>query len=390
MGSGSSCSVQNASPAGFKWKLFTDPSVLMIKYLADKTLNCSCSLDILELRALLEDNIGSRYLLFQAQSTKNAFLLNLWMIISDCRPLDTLTYESLMAILDLLLPHLTLFPFAHEYIEVLDVFSDENVTLNEATQAGMFAEIQRSCFQQIYELIYKPFTQTPNYNKMCSLICDPHNRVTHHSFQYMNVMAQCGFGLVVHCRSIITGQDYAMKIQPKAALLKHFRRDKSRVTSELAASVVFSHPYIAGIAYAFQTDTLTMLVSPISTCGDLRRSLNLCPNKRMNLERVIFYTAEIVSALMYLHRHEIIYRDLKPSNVLFNGDGHVMLADFGSLAGMLFILSCAVANCNRYLSCCVDTRRELRNTFVEQSFSLSNNVKDENSSCSGVNSCHYR
>jgi len=45
--------------------------------------------------------------------------------------------------------------------------------------------------------------------------------------------------------------------------------------------------------------------------------------------------AEIVLALECLHDHEIIYRDLKPENVLLTNDGHVMLADMG-LAGFYY------------------------------------------------------
>ena len=53
----------------------------------------------------------------------------------------------------------------------------------------------------------------------------------------------------------------------------------------------------------------------------------------MSMDRVVFYAAEILSALMYLHRHDIMYRDLKPSNVLLMADGHVKLVDLGSLTG---------------------------------------------------------
>lgn len=42
-----------------------------------------------------------------------------------------------------------------------------------------------------------------------------------------------------------------------------------------------------------------------------------------------FYFIEILYALMYLHQQNIIYRDLKPENLLINYDGHIKIADFG-------------------------------------------------------------
>lgn len=43
----------------------------------------------------------------------------------------------------------------------------------------------------------------------------------------------------------------------------------------------------------------------------------------------IFYTAEIILALEYLHKHHIVHRDLKPDNMLISKTGHVKLTDFG-------------------------------------------------------------
>ena len=84
-----------------------------------------------------------------------------------------------------------------------------------------------------------------------------------------------------------------------------------------------------------------------------------CTNEQMCVERVMFYAAEIISALLYLHSHDIMYRDLKPANILLFADGHIMLTDFGSLAGMYII----VYVCHKLFVCYLDVKHELMNAF---------------------------
>ena len=45
--------------------------------------------------------------------------------------------------------------------------------------------------------------------------------------------------------------------------------------------------------------------------------------------RARFYAAEIILAISYVHSLEIVYRDLKPENVLLDAQGHIRLTDFG-------------------------------------------------------------
>ena len=57
--------------------------------------------------------------------------------------------------------------------------------------------------------------------------------------------------------------------------------------------------------------------------GDLSLHLPLPPLSAR------FYLAELLSALAYLHSHDIIYRDLKPENIFIDTSGHLKLGDFG-------------------------------------------------------------
>jgi len=56
--------------------------------------------------------------------------------------------------------------------------------------------------------------------------------------------------------------------------------------------------------------------------------------KRFNEETVLFYTAQIVMAIGYLHTKDIVHRDLKLENILLDNTGYLKIIDYG-LAKML-------------------------------------------------------
>lgn len=61
--------------------------------------------------------------------------------------------------------------------------------------------------------------------------------------------------------------------------------------------------------------------------GDLGKII--LKEKRLTEERAKIYLAEILLALEDLHKRNIIYRDLKPDNVVIDEYGHALLTDFG-------------------------------------------------------------
>lgn len=52
-------------------------------------------------------------------------------------------------------------------------------------------------------------------------------------------------------------------------------------------------------------------------------------DQKFTEERAKIYLAEILLALEDLHKRDIIFRDLKPDNVVLDKDGHALLTDFG-------------------------------------------------------------
>ena len=87
------------------------------------------------------------------------------------------------------------------------------------------------------------------------------------------------------------------------------------------------HPFIVGLNYAFQTRDKLFLILDYCPGGDLGKVL--CREKRFTEDRARIYLAEVLLALEDLHKRDIIFRDLKPDNVVLDADGHALLTDFG-------------------------------------------------------------
>jgi len=83
------------------------------------------------------------------------------------------------------------------------------------------------------------------------------------------------------------------------------------------------------LKFSFQTATRLYLGMDYCPGGSLQFQLSSMPGKKLGPDAVLFYAAELVAAIVYLHSLDIVYRDLKPDNTLIAQDGHIKLVDFG-------------------------------------------------------------
>ncbi|OMJ88775.1 hypothetical protein SteCoe_9241 [Stentor coeruleus] len=146
-----------------------------------------------------------------------------------------------------------------------------------------------------------------------------------HDFVGICELGHGSFGDVYLVSKHNIGKLYAMKVLRKdrimeGNLIKYALTERNVLT-------YIRHPFIVSLNFAFQTASKLFLILDYCAGGDL--STHLMKDKKFPENRAKIYVCEIVLALEELHRNDIIYRDLKPDNIVLDKDGHALLTDFG-------------------------------------------------------------
>ena len=157
--------------------------------------------------------------------------------------------------------------------------------------------------------------------------------LTIEDFEIYDKLGKGSFGSVymVKKKDDFKGTNYALKVLEKdkvfAQNLIRYAKTERNVLS------LAKHQFIVGLNFAFQSQSRLYLIMDYCPGGDMGQAL--AKHRRFDIELARVYAAEIVLAIEYLHKNEIIFRDLKPDNVVFDEDGHALLTDFGlSKTGM--------------------------------------------------------
>ena len=147
-------------------------------------------------------------------------------------------------------------------------------------------------------------------------------------YTVVSMIAEGGMSTVAEVRDArLPGRLVAKRMRPstlggdQVEQLEALFRREAEVLSKL------SHPYLPKVTDYFEYDGQRYLVEELVEGQTLEAWAN--SPEPLRESRVIGWAIGICQALQYLHDHGIIYRDLKPSNVMVTPDDDIRLIDFG-------------------------------------------------------------
>lgn len=161
----------------------------------------------------------------------------------------------------------------------------------------------------------------------------PSGRMVHQRYRLLHTIGQGGMGAVYVAQDAQLGDRLvAVKEMSMSRLtLQELPRAVEQFRSEAHLLACLHHPNLPVIHEYFSEDDRWYLVMSFIEGQNLQTALDATAGKKLPLQDAIHIGIELCEVLDYLHNHEpqVIFRDLKPSNIILTSKGHICLVDFG-------------------------------------------------------------
>ncbi|KAI8590604.1 kinase-like domain-containing protein [Geranomyces variabilis] len=144
-------------------------------------------------------------------------------------------------------------------------------------------------------------------------------------FVLQKSLGQGAFAKVYLVKRNVDGKLFALKSMRKDNVVK--MQQVQHVQNERHLMENIRNPFLVGLEATFQDSQHIFMIIDYMPGGDLFGHIQRQGHFNEPLAR--FYATEVAMALSYLHSENIVYRDLKPENVLLDVTGHARLGDFG-------------------------------------------------------------
>lgn len=144
-------------------------------------------------------------------------------------------------------------------------------------------------------------------------------------FDRMKTLGTGSFGRVMLVQYKTSKDFYAMKILDKQKIVK--LQQVEHTLNEKKILHAINYPFVVGLKFHFKDNTNLYMLMEFVTGGEMFSHLRRLG--RFSEPHSRFYAAQILLTLDYLHNLDLIYRDLKPENLLIEQTGYVKVTDFG-------------------------------------------------------------
>lgn len=148
-------------------------------------------------------------------------------------------------------------------------------------------------------------------------------------FKVSGALGRGGGGEVFLVRERATDILRAMKVVRKHDAFHSGFSLRHAMDERLVLELARGSPFIVRLAHAFQDAGALFHVIEFCAGGDLRTVLRRAPHGRLDEDAARKIFSQVILALEHVHSLNVIYRDLKPENVLLTNAGDVRLCDFG-------------------------------------------------------------
>ncbi|XP_062508933.1 cAMP-dependent protein kinase catalytic subunit beta-like [Corticium candelabrum] len=144
-------------------------------------------------------------------------------------------------------------------------------------------------------------------------------------FDCKKTLGTGSFGRVMLSRHKATKQYYAMKILDKLKVAKLKQVEHTLNEKHILQAIEF--PFLVNLVANFKDNSYLYMVLEFVPGGEMFSHLRRIG--RFSEAHARFYASQIALSFEYLHHLDIMYRDLKPENLLIDHDGYLKITDFG-------------------------------------------------------------
>lgn len=141
----------------------------------------------------------------------------------------------------------------------------------------------------------------------------------------LGTLGKGSFGHVCLVQDKHTGKTYALKAVSKAQIVQ--TGQQGHIMSEKRAMMTIDHPFCVKLHATYKDKNFLYFLLEPSLGGELFSVLR--EKTLFDEDTARFYAAHVVLIFEYMHERNLVYRDLKPENLLLDAEGFIKMTDFG-------------------------------------------------------------